>query len=269
MPNFAANLTMMFNEWPFLDRFDAAADAGFTAVEFLFPYDHPPEAIAERLNRNHLTQALFNLPPGDWTAGERGIAALPGRFDELKSGVERALTYAAATGVKRLHLMAGLADRLDPDAAQAYRRAVIWTVERLARESIDLVLEPINGRDMPSYYLNDFVFAEKLIRDLALPNLKLQFDIYHRQIMHGDVAVALRKMMPIIGHVQIASVPSRHEPIGEELNDTFLFEELDRLGYTGFVGCEYRPRGKTVDGLGWFAPYASRTRSHLPAEARS
>lgn len=269
MPTFAANLTMMFNEWPFLDRFDAAADAGFTAVEFLFPYDHPAEAIAERLNRNRFTQALFNLPPGDWSAGERGIAALPDRFEELKSGVEAALAYAAATGVKRLHLMAGLAARSNKDAAKAYRRAVIWTAERLAPEAIDLVLEPINSRDMPGYYLNDFAFAEELIHDLALPNLKLQFDIYHRQIMHGDVTVALRKMMPLIGHIQIASVPSRNEPTGEELNDLFLFEELDRLGYTGFVGCEYRPRGKTIDGLGWFAPYASHTRSHPSVETQS
>ncbi len=269
MPNFAANLTMMFNEWSFLDRFDAAADAGFTAVEFLFPYDYPPEAIAERLNRNHLTQALFNLPPGDWTAGERGIAALPGRFEELKSGVETALIYAAATKVKRLHLMAGLAARNDPDAVESYRRAVTWTAKRLAPEAIDLVLEPINGRDMPGYFLNDFAFTEELIHDLALPNLKLQFDIYHRQIMHGDVTVALRKLMPIIGHIQIASVPSRHEPVGEELNDIFLFKELDRLGYAGFVGCEYRPRGKTVEGLGWFAPYTSHTRSPLSTGAQS
>jgi hydroxypyruvate isomerase len=269
MPHFAANLTIMFNEWTFLDRFDAAADVGFTAVEFLFPYDHPPEAIAERLNRNRLTQALFNLPPGDWNAGERGLAALPGRFDELKAGVEMALSYAAATGVKRLHLMAGLAAWHDPDAVEAYRRAVAWTAKRLAPEAIDLVLEPINGRDMPGYFLNDFAFAEELIGDLALPNLMLQFDIYHRQIMHGDVAVALRKLMPIIGHIQIASVPSRHEPASEELNDRFLFEELDRLGYAGFVGCEYRPRGKTLDGLGWFTPYASRTPSPLSMGAQS
>jgi len=261
MPRFAANLTMMFNEWPFLDRFDGAAAAGFTAVEFLFPYDHPPEAVAERLARNRLTQALFNLPPGDWDAGERGVTAIPGRFGDLKAGVEMALSYAAATGVKRLHLMSGLASRSDQSAIAAYRRAVAWTAERLAGEGIDLVLEPINGRDMPGYLLNDFAFGEALIRDLALPNLKLQFDIYHRQILHGDVTAALRRMMPIIGHIQVASVPSRHEPTAEELNDRFLFEELDRLGYDGFVGCEYRPRGKTLDGLGWFAPYAAHTPS--------
>ncbi|YCI05388.1 hydroxypyruvate isomerase family protein [Ensifer sp. D2-11] len=255
MPVFAANLTMMFTELPFLDRFDAAADAGFAAVEYLFPYEVPPEAIAERLARNSLEQALFNLPPGDWAAGERGIAALPGRFDALKSDVDKALDYAATTGAKRLHLMAGLADPRDPEAASCYRRSVAYTAERLADEGIDLLIEPINGRNMPGYFLNDFGTAERLIAELALPNLKLQFDIYHRQILHGDVAMALRHRMPVTGHIQIASVPSRHEPDGEELNYRYLFEEIDRLGYGGFVGCEYNPRGQTLDGLGWFKPF--------------
>ena len=254
MPRFAANLTMMFNEWSFLDRFAAAAEAGFTAVEFLFPYEHQPAAIAERLESHGLTQALFNLPPGNRATGERGLAALPERFDELKAGVETALRYAEATGVKRLHLMSGIASRDDPSAVTAYRQAVIWTAERLLARRIDLVLEPINGRDMPGYFLNDFGFAEALIAELALPNLKLQFDIYHRQIMHGDVTMALTRLMPIIGHVQIASVPLRHEPMTGELNDQFVFDALDRLGYQGFVGCEYRPKGKTLDGLGWFTP---------------
>ncbi|MEJ6849785.1 2-oxo-tetronate isomerase [Sinorhizobium fredii] len=256
MPVFAANLTMMFNEWPFLDRFDAAADAGFTAVEYLFPYEAAPEAIAERLARNGLQQALFNLPPGDWMAGERGIAALPGRFDALKSDVDRALDYASATGVKRLHLMAGLADPSDPEAANCYRRAVAYAAERLAEQGLDLLLEPINGRNMPGYFLNDFGAAEGLIAELGLANLKLQFDIYHRQIIHGDVTMALRRLLPISGHIQIASVPSRQEPDGEELNYPYLFAEIDRLGYTGFVGCEYSPRGRTLDGLEWFKPFA-------------
>jgi 2-dehydrotetronate isomerase len=256
MPRFAANLTMMFTERPFLDRFDAAAEAGFTAVEYLFPYEHAPDAIAERLRRNGLTQALFNLPPGDWAAGERGLAALPDRFDELRNGVDTALAYAAATGVKRVHLMAGIADRRDATAVAAYRKAVAWAAERVARDGLDLLLEPINSRNMPGYFLNDFTFAENLIGDLALPNLKLQFDIYHRQIMHGDVAIALRRLIPMIGHVQIASVPSRQEPDGEELNYPYLFEELDRLGYDGFVGCEYNPRAGTLDGLDWFKPFA-------------
>lgn len=256
MPVFAANLTMMFNEWAFLDRFDAAAEAGFAAVEYLFPYEVAPEAIAERLARNNLQQALFNLPPGNWAAGERGIAALPGRFDALKSDVEQALDYAAATGVKRLHLMSGHADPHHEDAASTYRRSVAYAAGRLAEKGIDLLLEPINGRNMPGYFLNDFGAAERLIADLGLPNLKLQFDIYHRQILHGDVVMALRRLLPITGHIQIASVPSRNEPDGEELNYPYLFEEIDRLGYGGFVGCEYIPRGRTLDGLDWFRPFA-------------
>jgi 2-dehydrotetronate isomerase len=256
MPHFAANLSMMFNEVPFLDRFDAAADAGFRAVEFLFPYEHPPEEIGERLRRNDLTQALFNLPPGNWNAGEKGLAALPDRFGDLQQSLETALPYAQATGVKRLHLMAGIAKRSDPDAAAAFRRSLVWTAEFLMPHGLDVVIEPINPRNVPGYFLNDFGFARDLIRELQIPNLKLQFDIYHCQIIHGDVTTRLREMMPITGHVQIASVPSRNEPDDEELNYPFLFGELDRLGYSGFIGCEYNPRGKTTDGLGWFKPYA-------------
>jgi hydroxypyruvate isomerase len=258
MPRFAANLTMMFNEVPFLDRFERAARAGFTAVEYLFPYDFPAAEIAARLGANGLEQALFNLPPGDWAAGERGIASVPGRFDEVMAGVERALPYARATGVKRLHLMAGLGDRTDPARVDAYRRAVSRVAARLADEGIDLMIEPINGRNMPGYFLGDFDFAADLIAELGIPNLRLQFDVYHRQIMRGDVVMALRALMPIVGHVQIASVPSRHEPDDEELNGPFVFAELDRLGYAGFVGCEYVPAGVTEDGLGWFTPWVGK-----------
>ena len=256
MPRFAANLSMMFNEVPFLDRFDAAAKAGFTAVEFLFPYDHPAEVVGERLHRNGLTQALFNLPPGNWEAGEKGFAALPERFGDLQQSLRTALPYAKATAAKRLHLMAGIADRRHADAVAAFRKSVRWAAEFLAAEGIDVVIEPINPRNVPGYFLNDFGFARDLIGELDIANLKLQFDIYHCQIIHGDVTMRLREMMPIIGHIQIASIPSRHEPDGEELNYPFLFDELDRLGYSGFVGCEYNPRGKTTDGLGWFRRYA-------------
>jgi len=256
MPRFAANLTMMFNEVPFLDRFEAAAGAGFTAVEFLFPYDHPPEEVGARLKRYDLTQALFNLPPGDWAAGEKGFAALPDRFDDLKQSLVTALSYAQATGVKRLHLMAGIANRADAKAVEAFYKSVAWTAEFFAPHGLDVVIEPINARNVPGYFLNDFNFARELIEELKIPNLKLQFDIYHCQIIHGDVTMRLREMMPIIGHIQIASIPSRHEPDREELNYPFLFDELDRLGYGGFVGCEYNPCGKTTDGLGWFKPYA-------------
>ena len=256
MPRFAANLSMMFNEVPFLDRFDAAAKARFTAVEFLFPYDHPAESVGERLHRNGLTQALFNLPPGNWDAGEKGFAALPDRFADLQQSLRTALPYVQATGVKRVHLMAGIASRSDPKAVAAFRKSVAWTAEFFGPHGLDVVIEPINARNVPGYFLNDFAFARDVIAELMLPNLKLQFDIYHCQIIHGDVTMRLREMMPIIGHIQIASIPSRNEPDGEELNYPFLFGELDRLSYGGFVGCEYNPRGNTVDGLGWFKPYA-------------
>ncbi|MFH1339860.1 MAG: 2-oxo-tetronate isomerase [Pseudomonadota bacterium] len=256
MPRFAANLSMMFNDVPFLDRFEAAAQAGFTAVEFLFPYDHPAEEVGKRLKANGLTQALFNLPPGNWDAGEKGFAALPERFDDLKRSLETALPYAKTTGVKRLHLMAGIASRSEPKAVEHFYKSVAWAAEFYAPHGLDVVIEPINPRNVPGYFLNDFGFARDLINELKIPNLKLQFDIYHCQIIHGDVTMRLREMMPIIGHVQIASIPSRNEPDGEELNYPFLFAELDRLGYEGFVGCEYNPRGKTTDGLGWFKPYA-------------
>lgn len=256
MPRFAANLSMMFNEHPFLDRFDAAAKAGFTAVEFLFPYEHAPEEIATRLQGNGLKQVLFNLPPGDWDAGEKGFAARPDKFDDLRQSLHTALPYAEATGVRRLHMMAGLADRHDPKAVAAFRKSVEWAADFLGDHGIDVVIEPINGRDVPGYFLNDFMFARDIIVDLGIPNVGLQFDIYHCQILHGDVTMRLREMLPHIGHIQIASVPSRNEPAGEELNYPFLFAELDRLGYDNYVGCEYRPAGDTVAGLDWFKPYA-------------
>jgi 2-dehydrotetronate isomerase len=255
MPRFAANLSMMFTEWAFLDRFKAAADAGFAAVEFLFPYDHAPDTVAKALADNRLEQALFNLPPGDWDKGERGMASHPGREAEFRASVATALVYAEATGVKRLHMMAGLADAADPRAEAAYLDSVRFAADALGEHGLELMLEPINARDMPGFFLNDFGQAAHLIRVAAKANVKLQYDAYHRQIIHGDVVMGLRQMMPLIGHVQIASVPSRHEPDIEELNYPFIFEALDVLGYDGFVGCEYRPKVGTVAGLGWFAPW--------------
>lgn len=253
MPRFAANLTMMFNEWPFLDRFAAAADAGFDAVEFLFPYDFSPDVIAEKLTSNKLTPALFNGPPGDWEKGERGFAALPQRRAELEASIDKALIYVKATGVGRLHVMAGIAPAQDPAAQAAFESAVLFASDRVQDAGIDIVLEPINPRDVPGYFLNNFDVAANLVRKLARPNVKLQFDIYHRQIIHGDVIKGLEAMMPITGHIQTASVPLRNEPGTGELDDARVFAELDRLGYKGFVGCEYRPAGKTLDGLGWFS----------------
>lgn len=255
MPRFAANLSMMFNELPFLDRFEAAASAGFDAVEFLFPYEFPAEEIAARLKAHGLTQALFNLPPGDWAGGERGISSLAGREAEFREGIGKALPYARATGVKRVHMMAGFGDKTDAAALARYTAAIRHACAAFAPEGIDVLLEPINGRDMPGYLLDDYDFAGAFIPGLGIGNLKLQFDIYHCQILHGDVTMRMRALMPLIGHVQIASVPSRHEPGSEELDDRFLFAELDRLGYAGFIGCEYRPKGETGAGLGWFKPY--------------
>lgn len=253
MPAFAANLSFLFSEWDFLDRFQAAADAGFEAVEYLFPYEHAPDVLGRKLEDAGLTQALFNLPPGDWAKGERGLAALPDRFEDLQAGVETAKPYIEATGVQRVHLMAGIAEWDDPLAMSAYRKSVAHVAEQLEPMGVTVTLEPINAIDMPGYFLNSVDHAAGLIPLMRLPNVRLQFDIYHCQIIHGDVTRRLRRLMPIIGHVQVASVPSRNEPDGEELNYPFLFRELDLLGYEGFVGCEYRPRGKTLHGLDWFA----------------
>ena len=257
MPKFAANLTMMFNEWAFLDRFAAAADCGFSAVEFLFPYDHPPEAVAARLRQNQLTLALFNLPPGDWAAGERGFAAIPAARAQARAALAQALPYIVATGVRQVHLMAGIADAQDGAALAAYIDTVRETAVVLAGRDVQLLLEPINRRDMPGYFLNDYDQTAALIPALGLPNLRLQFDIYHCQIIHGDITTRLRRMLPLIGHVQVASVPTRQEPDTGELNDSYLFGVLDGLGYDQFIGCEYRPKGVTTDGLSWFRPYAS------------
>lgn len=251
MPRFAANLSMMFNEWDFLDRFAAAADAGFTAVEFLFPYAHAPDVIAKQLERAGITQALFNLPPGDWDAGERGLACRPERREEFRASVATALDYARATGVRRLHLMSGHGERSNPEMLGAFTEALRHACDQALPLGIDILVEPINGRDMPGYFMNDFGFAAGLIAELGLPNLKLQYDIYHRQILHGDVMKSLEALLPVIGHVQTAAVPKRNEPMTGELDDLRIFRHLDALGYDGFVGCEYRPAAGTLEGLGW------------------
>lgn len=257
MPRFAANLSMMFSDRDFIGRFAAAAEAGFQAVEYLFPYAFEPEVIAGALQANGLTPALFNLPPGDWDGGDRGLAALADRKAEFRASVKVAMRYAAATGARRVHVMSGLADPRDRLAIATYREALAHVGDVAGAAGLDVMIEPINGRDMPGYFLNDFNMAADLIADAGLANLRLQFDVYHRQILHGDVLTGLRQLMPIIGHVQIASVPLRNEPGTGELRDDVILRELDRLGYTGFVGCEYRPAGDTVAGLGWMAEFRS------------
>jgi hydroxypyruvate isomerase len=258
MPNFAANLSWMFQEWSFLDRFAAAADAGFRAVEYLFPYDHKPDEIANRLAASKQHLVLFNLPPGNLVGGERGLAALPDRRDDFRASVEAGLQYALATGAPRLHLMAGNASG---DAAlAAYKDALRFACDAAARHKLDILIEPLNRRDAPHYLLNDFNLAEKVITELKLPNLKLQFDIYHRQIIHGDVIRGLETLLPITGHIQVASVPARQEPASGELNDLCIFETLERLNYNGFVGCEYTPAAGTLAGLSWLDRVASARR---------
>ncbi|MHA6643993.1 2-oxo-tetronate isomerase [Mesorhizobium sp. A623] len=251
MPRLAANLTMMFNESPFLDRFAAAASAGFKAVECLFPYDHPAETIAERLKANGLKQALFNMPPGNWVQGDRGLAALSGRKEEFRLSVSDAVDYARVIDAPLLHMMAGIASSRDAVAQACYKDALAFAADAAGAQGIGLVIEPLNGRDMPGYFLDSFERAGEIIDDLGHANLRLQFDVYHRQVMRGDVLTALEQMMPLIGHVQIASVPKRNEPGTGELDDLRIFAALDALGYGGYVGCEYRPAAGTVAGLGW------------------
>tara|TARA_R110002020_G_scaffold6689_13_gene28417 strand:- start:2619 stop:3395 length:777 start_codon:yes stop_codon:yes gene_type:complete len=253
MPRLAANLSMMFAEHPFLDRFEAAAAAGFGAVEFLFPYDYPAAEIAARRSAACVEQALFNMPPGDWERGERGLAALPERRPDFRQSVRTALDYAAVIGAPRLHMMAGLADPANPDHRAAYRDSLAFAADAAAEQGVTVLIEPINGRDMPGYFLNDFDYAAELITDLGRDNIRLQFDIYHRQILCGDVLRGLEELLPLIGHVQIASVPHRHEPGSGELDDFRILAALDALGYRGFVGCEYRPKGATLEGLGWMS----------------
>jgi hydroxypyruvate isomerase len=249
MPNFAANLSWMFQEWPFLDRFAAATDAGFSAIECLFPYEAKPDEIAARLARHDLKQVMFNLPPGDLAKGERGLACLADRKNEFRDAVETALSYARALNAPRLHLMSGIGS--GEEALAVYRDSIRLACEMAAKDGIEILIEPINGRDVPGYLMNDFALAEKLIDELKLPNLKLQFDIYHRQIIHGDVKRGLERLMPITGHIQISSAPERHEPTTGELDDVRILEIIDALSYSGFVGCEYRPRAGTLEGLDW------------------
>lgn len=261
MPRFAANLSMMYTEVPFLDRFAAAAADGFDAVEYLFPYEHTPDDIAARLKAHGLTQALFNLPPGDWAAGERGMACIPGREAEFAASVERALVYAQATGCQRLHAMAGLkpAGVDEADQRATYVANLKAAAALLAPHGITLVIEPINPRDMPNFYLSRQQQAHDLCAEVGASNLQVQMDFYHCQIVEGDLSVRLKQHVAGVGHVQIAGVPDRHEPDGGEVNYPHLFDLLDELGYTGFVGCEYRPKAGTSEGLEWLRSYrASR-----------
>lgn len=257
MSRFAANLTMMFNEVSFMQRFEQAADQGFEAVEYLFPYAFEADEIARELKRHDLKQVLFNLPAGDWEAGERGLAALPGRESEFRDSVETAIRYARALNCPRVHAMAGVAgEGADPVAMHdTYLGNIRFAARRLAEEGITLLLEPINSRDMPGYFINHQHEAHDVIETLGESNIRVQMDFYHTQIMDGDLWETFQEYREGVGHIQIAGVPERHEPDTGEVNYAWLFEQLDRVGFDGWLGCEYKPRGETAAGLGWFAPW--------------
>jgi hydroxypyruvate isomerase len=259
VPHFAANLSLMYTEYPFLDRFAAAAADGFDAVEYLFPYTFEASQLAERLQAHGLKQVLFNAPAGDWDAGERGMACLVGRDEEFHRSVERALQYAVTLGCPRVHVMLGVppsgADRAEARSTGVARLA--WAAEQAAAVGVVVLMEPLNPRDMPGYLLSRQDQAHEIVQEVGAPNLKVQMDLYHCQIVEGDLATKIREYLPTgrVGHFQVAGVPERHEPDRGEVRYRHLFELLDELGYDGYVGCEYHPEstqpGGTTAGLGW------------------
>lgn len=253
MPNFAANLTLMFNEVPFLDRFKLAKDCGFNAVEFLFPYDFSAAEVAEKLHKSGQTLALFNLPPGDWSAGDKGMAAIPGREQEFQDTVGVALEYARAFKSKTVHMMAGIIPgAVGVEAAfEAYVTNYQYCADAFVDDGIDVIIEPLNTRDVPGYMISKNSSAHSVIAATSRPNVGLQFDFYHVQIMGGDLAIQFETYMDITKHVQIAGVPERFEPNVGEINYPYLFDLMDRVGYDGYVGCEYKPQNGTEAGLGW------------------
>ena len=270
MPRFAANLSMLYQEHDFLDRFAAAARDGFQAVEYLFPFAHDATVLAQRLSDNGLEQVLFNAPPGNWDGGERGIACLPGREDEFRRGFEQALQYAQALACPRVHVMAGLA----PAGAErarlqaTYEANLAWAAGQAAAAGRDVLIEPINTRDIPGFFLNKQDEAHRVVQAIGAANLKVQMDLYHCQVVEGDVATKIRQYLPTgrVGHFQIAGVPDRNEPDIGELHHPYLFAVIDEVaaqcGWQGWIGCEYRPRrgavaGGTSAGLGW-RPGASK-----------
>jgi hydroxypyruvate isomerase len=270
MPRLAANLSMLYPEHAFLDRFAACAKDGFEAVEFLFPYDHPAATLRRRLDDHGLKQVLFNTVPGDFGAGDRGLACLPERKAEFLAGVDRAIEYAGVLECPRLHAMAGLVPAGPAGGTGAacgggsqrarLRETYVANLSEAARRcraaGLDLLIEPINPRDIPGYFLNTQAEAHQVVREVGAPNLKVQMDLYHCQIVEGDLAMRIRQWLSGVGHIQIAGVPQRHEPDVGEVDYPYLFDLLDELGYDGWIGCEYRPAGgsaagATTAGLGW------------------
>ncbi len=257
MPRFAANTSMMFNEVAFLDRFALVRKAGFEAVEFMFPYDFPASDVAQRVRDSGLQVVLFNAPPGDWKAGDRGCTSLVGRRQEFREGVKRALEYAVALSCPRLHFMAGLAQAGVPRDTQlaTYACNLDWAAEECGKAGVKPVIEAVNQRDIPGFFLRNTDEAAAIIRAIGVERIGLQFDLYHCQVSEGDVANRMEALLPIIEHMQIADNPGRHEPGTGEINWPFLFSRIDASTFRGWIGCEYRPAGVTEAGLGWFAPF--------------
>ena len=257
MPKFNANLSMMFGEVDFLERFGAAAKAGFRGVEFLFPYAYDKNQVAEIAARHKLEIILFNVPPGDWNAGDRGMACDPARTAEFQDSVGKAIEYALTLNCKQIHCMAGLLPRgVNADKMrEAYIANLQFAGKELAKHGLKLLIEAINERDIPGFYLNTSRQAFDIMHYANVPNLSFQYDIYHMQIMEGDLAPTIEKNLSRIGHMQLADTPGRHEPGTGEINYPFLFQHIDRIGYAGWIGCEYRPATTTEAGLGWVKPY--------------
>ena len=254
MPKFAANLTMMFNEVDFLERFEAAAKSGFKGVEYLFPYSYPKAQLAEKLDQHGLAQVLHNLPAGNWGGGERGIACLPDRVSEFQDGVGKAIDYAKSLGCKQINCLAGIAPK-GVDAGKIRSTLVSnlkFAADKLGRAGIRLLAEPINTRDIPGFYLCHTNQALEIFKDVGADNLYLQYDIYHMQIMEGDLARTIEANFKRIAHMQLADNPGRHEPGTGEINYPFLYKFIDGLGYQGWIGCEYKPKTTTIEGLNWF-----------------
>jgi hydroxypyruvate isomerase len=257
MLKFSANLTMLFNEVDFLVRFEKAAHAGFKGVEYLFPYAWKKEDLSGELKKYGLTQVLFNLPAGDWNAGERGIACLPGRESEFREGVETAIDYASALGCSQLNCLAGLTPRNEsPEKVQAtLRENLRFASDALEKKGIRLLVEALNSQDMPGFHLVRTADVLALLTDVGRANVYIQYDVYHMQIMEGNLTKTLLDNLGRISHIQIADNPGRHEPGTGEIRYTHLFRSLEAAGYNRWIGCEYKPAGRTEDGLGWFAPY--------------
>jgi len=260
MPKFCANLTLLFNEVPFMDRFRAAAQAGFTGVEYLFPYDYDKDELADALQATRLQQVLHNLPGGNWSEGERGIGCHPDRVGEFQDGVGEAIEYATRLGCRQVNCLAGLVPAGVP--AERLRTTFVSNLKfaalKLKEHGIRLLIEPINTRDMPGFYLTRTAQAMEIIREVGSDNLFVQYDIYHMQVMEGDLAPTIEKNLAHIAHMQLADNPGRHEPGTGEINYPFLFSFIDRIGYGGWIGCEYKPATSTVDGLGWVRQYLRR-----------